>query len=149
MKRVIVTALLFFAAAVAFLFSSAGRIALGKAETAYYQAQWNSKAPTTYYMELTIFDLDNSWRWAATVHNDKVVSSMLLEGTEGENWFRKYDFTVDSILEAGEDFCYRMRECLIKFDSVYYFPEIIAIGSRAIQIDRFEACTKQEECGTR
>jgi hypothetical protein len=147
MKRAVIMVFLFFAAAVAFMFSSAGRIVLGRAETAYYQSQWNSKAPTTYYMEFTVHNFDDAWQWAVTVHEDKAVNSAFLEGPEYDSWFNSYEFTVDSIIEAGEEFCYRLHECLVKFDSVYYYPKIIAIGSRAVQIERFEPCANLESCG--
>ncbi len=116
---------------------------------AFFSAMWHLREPKIYSMELSVSDLQDvktEWKWRIIVDGgDPVVIEKILE-TGNSSWFEKYDFTIDGVFEAGKDFCFAIADCTIEFNNVYFYPKIMAYGSKSLIVDNFHTCKTVEEC---
>jgi len=112
----------------------------------YYTIPWRYHEPSIYSMQLRVRDATDEWQWRVVVAEDKPVLTTQLAGPTYDSWFNKYEFTVDGVFDAGKDFCFEIFECLIRVDSTYSYPQVLAYPPYGIAIENFNVCKTVDEC---
>lgn len=110
---------------------------------------WRQKRPNFYSMEIIVTDYLEAmtkWHWKVVVEGNEAIKIELLSGPGHNSWFNKYSFTIEGVIEAGQDFCFDIRDCSSELDSTYYYPKVIVYGARSILIDNFRVCNSVDEC---
>lgn len=119
---------------------------------------WSIGKPDIYYMELQITENYEDSYIAVVVDNNRVVSLDYLERNQHDAWLiengyivnapwlSEYGYTIDAIYESGRDFCFPVFECLIRIDSIYDYPRVLAFEGQGIVVRNFQSCESLDEC---